>query len=579
MASRSSWKSAIQEARNHDDSKFRNMNKYTALLLLASLTSLFAAESFPERRADYHGFALCEVPVGSCSAQVLIPCKPAAGRPWVIASSLYALDSEPVANMARTQLELVKQGFHVVAISPGAILGAPDPEKRWDAAYRLMTERYILSHEVVLMGLSREGLPVLRWAAENPGKVSCLYLDKAVCDFKSWPGGKLGKGKGSPKDWEQLLKVYGFANESEAMAYSGNPVDLTEKLAAARVGIIYVAGAEDDVVPFSENGAVLQKFYESKGLFFRLMMRPKEGHHPHGLSDPAEIVRFIRMNTYAVPPTRQLVAYGPHYSQVLDFWKTDSPLPTPVVIYIHGGGWNQGTRRDVGGLEDYLKAGISVVAVDYRFIAQANAEGLLPPVRGPMHDAARALQFVRTKAVEWGLRTDRIGLTGGSAGACSSLWLAFHKDLADAASADPVARQSTRPYCVAVQVPQTTLDPQQMKEWTPNSRYGGHAFGVKGGFAAFLEQRESLLPWISEYSPYALATADAPPVYLNFNDAPNVGHEQKDPTHTANFGVKLQERLRQLNVPCELVYPGAPDVKHERVIDYLIEKLKESAGK
>ena len=32
----------------------------------------------------------------------------------------------------------------------------------------------------------------------------------------------------------------------------------------------------------------------------------------------------------------------------------------------------------------------------------------------------------------------------------------------------------------AVIVAQTTLDPQQMKEWTPNSRYGGHAFGFKG---------------------------------------------------------------------------------------------------
>jgi acetyl esterase/lipase len=548
-------------------------------LLMSPLASLHAAEPFSGAKTNHHGVALFWVPIGKATASVLVPDKPAAGRPWVLAPSLYKLDSVPVANMTRTQLELVKAGFHVMAIAPGAILGAPDPEKRWDGAYREMTERYGLSREVVLMGLSREGLPALRWAAENPGKVSCLYLDKAVCDFKSWPGGKLGQGKGSPKDWEQLLKVYGFANEAEALAYKGNPVDLTEKLAAARVGIIYVAGAEDDVVPFSENGAVLQKFYESKGLFFRLMMKPKEGHHPHGLADPAEIVRFIRMNTYAVPPTRRLVSYGPHYSQVFDFWKAESPVPTPVVVYIHGGGWNQGTRRDVGSLDDYLKAGISVVAVDYRFIAQANAEGLVPPVRGPMHDVARALQFVRSQAAEWGLRKERIGVTGGSAGACSSLWLAFHKELANPASADPVARESTRPYCAAVSVPQTTLDPQQMKAWTPNSKYGGHAFGVKEGFAAFLEQRESLLPWIAEYSPYALATADASPVYLHFNDAPNVGHEQKDPTHTANFGVKLQERLRELNVPCELVYPGMPDVKHERVNDYLSAKLKEETAK
>ncbi len=519
------------------------INKLTACnLLLAMPGVLHASEPFSGVKTNYHGAALYRLASNEADQSVLVPDKPAAGRPWVLAPSLYELDSEPMANMARTQLELVKKGFHVVAIAPDAKLGALDPEKWWDDVYRIMTERHGLSREVVLMGLSRDGLPALRWAAENPGKVSCLYLDKAL-----------------------------ICRE--------NPVDLTEKLAAARVSIIYVAGADDDVAPFSENGAVLQKFYESKGLFFRLMMKSKEGHHPHGLADPAEIVRFIRMNTYAVLPTRQLVAYGPHYSQVLDFWKAESSLPTPVVIYLHGGGWNQGTRRDVGGLEDYLKAGISVVAVDYRFIAQASAENFVPPVRGPLYDAARALQFVRSQAVEWGLHKDRIAVTGGSAGACSALWLAFHKDMADPASADAVSRESTRPYCVAVVVPQTTLDPQQMKTWTPNSEYGGHAFGVKGGFAAFLEQRESLLPWIAEYSPYALATADAPPVYMLYNDTPNVGHEQNDPTHTANFGVKLQERLRQLNVPCELVYPGALDVTHEQVKDYLIEKLKETAAK
>lgn len=545
-------------------------------LALALVAPLRAAEPLSGQKADHHGVALYSVPICGVGAAVLVPERPITSRPWVLAPSLYNMTNAPVANMARTQLELVKQGFHVVAIAPGAILGAPDPEKRWDAAYREMTGRYGMAREVVLMGLSREGLGALRWASENPGKVSCLYLDKAVCDFKSWPGGKLGKGKGSPDDWARLLKAYGFAGEEEAMAYRENPVDLGERLAAARASIIYVAGSGDDVVPYAENGSVLQRFYEGRGLFFRLMMNAGEGHHPHGLADPSEIVRFIRMNTYAVPPTHRAIAYGPHYSQVLDFWKAESARPTPVVFNIHGGGWTTGTRRDVGSLEDYLKAGISVVSIDYRFIAQAGAEGIEPPVRGPLHDAARALQFVRSKAGEWGLRKDRIGLTGGSAGACSSLWLAFHKDMADPASADPVARESTRPFCAAVFVPQTSLDPKQMKEWTPNSTYGAHAFGVKGGFAAFLERRESLLPWIAEYSPYALASADAAPVFMFFGDTPKLGQEQKDPTHTSNFGVKLQERLRELGAQCEIAYPGAPDVSHQNPRDYLIGRLKEA---
>jgi acetyl esterase/lipase len=542
-------------------------------LWLAVLPVAHTTEPFPGQSSDHNGPVISAVPIGTSKAQVLVPARAASGRPWVLAASLYDLENPALANIARTQQDLVKQGFHVVAIEPGAILGAPDPEARWDATYREMTDRFGLSGEVLLMAVSGEGLAAIRWAAENPGKVSCLYLDKAACDYRSWPGGRLGKGKGSPKDWTALLQAYGFADEPEAIASTLNPIALVKKLADSRVGIIYVAGGEDEVVPFAENGAVIEEAYKIKGLFFRLLNQPKEGHHPHGFSDTREVLRLIRMNTYDTPPTQRLVAYGPHFSQVLDFWKADSPQPTPVVVFIHGGGWGTGTRRGVGTLEAYLEAGVSVVSVDYRFIAQANAEGIVPPVRGPMHDVARAVQFVRSKAAEWGLRKDRIGLTGGSAGGCSSLWLAFHPDLADPTSTDPVAQESTRPFCVAVQVPQTSLDPRQMKEWTPNITYGGHAFGVKGGFGAFLDQRESLLPWIAEYSPYALATADDPPVFMHFQDTPNLGHEQKDPTHTVNFGVKLQERLRELNVPCELLYPGAAGVTHTSSSDYLLDRL------
>jgi acetyl esterase/lipase len=191
------------------------------------------------------------------------------------------------------------------------------------------------------------------------------------------------------------------------------------------------------------------------------------------------------------------------------------------------------------------------------------------------------LQTVRSRAAEWQIDKTRIAASGGSAGACSSLWLAFHDDMADPKSADPVARESTRLLAAAVTGAQTTLDPLQMKEWTPNSRYGGHAFGFMKSvdkrdsqFAEFLVARDRLLPVINRYSPYALVTADDPPIYLQYGAPPALGQEQKDPTHSANFGVKLKERLDAAGVPCELVYPGAADVRHATVTDYLLAKLR-----
>lgn len=281
-------------------------------------------------------------------------------------------------------------------------------------------------------------------------------------------------------------------------------------------------------------------------------------------------------NPPVVKPTLANVRYGPHERQVLDFWRAESAAPTPLVFVIHGGGWTGGEKERVNrfvNVEGLLAQGISVVAINYRLIRHATEDGVVPPVKAPLHDAARALQFVRSQAAAWNLNQARIGAAGGSAGACSSLWLAYHDDLADPKSSDPVARESTRLFCAAVTGAQTTLDPLQMKTWTPNSRYGAHAFGL-GSFAEFLAARDRIQSWIAEYSPYALVTKDDPPVYLFYSAPPALGQDQKDPTHTANFGVKLQEHCRAIGVGCELIYPGANDARHATAQEYLIAKLK-----
>jgi acetyl esterase/lipase len=271
------------------------------------------------------------------------------------------------------------------------------------------------------------------------------------------------------------------------------------------------------------------------------------------------------------PPTLANVPYGEHPKQVIDFYKAESKEPTPVVFYIHGGGWRNGSKNSMSA-KSYLAAGISVVSVEYRFVQEAG--DVQPPVKAPLGDAARALQFVRSKAAEWNLDKTRIGATGGSAGACSSLWLAFHDEMADPKSSDPVARESTRLLCAAVIGAQTTLDPKQIREWMPNGTYGAHAFyPAATSFDTFLQEREKLMLWIKEYSPYELVTADDPPVALYYNGPPAMGQETKDPTHSANYGLPLQEKCKSVGVECQLIYPETPGAKPEPAQTYLIRKL------
>lgn len=265
------------------------------------------------------------------------------------------------------------------------------------------------------------------------------------------------------------------------------------------------------------------------------------------------------------------VPYGKHPRQVLDFYPAKSDKPTPVVFYIHGGGWQGGDKKT--NPKAFNDKGISVVAINYRYVKNAVEEKVEPPVKAPLHDAARALQFTRSKAKEWNLDKTRIGATGGSAGGASSLWLAFHDDLADPKSDDPIARESTRLYCAAVNGAQTSLDPKELREWMPNYGYGAHAFGLKN-FQALIDEREKVLPWIKEYSAIELVSKDDPPIGLFYGgDKPVVGSSPKDPTHSGVLGLKLAAKLKETGVDVVLVAPEMPHEKYKTSTDYLIDHL------
>jgi acetyl esterase/lipase len=266
------------------------------------------------------------------------------------------------------------------------------------------------------------------------------------------------------------------------------------------------------------------------------------------------------------------VPYGKHPRQVLDFFQAKSDKPTPVVFYIHGGGWQAGDKKI--NPKPFLDKGISVVAINYRYVKNGVEEKIEPPVKAPLEDAARALQFVRSKAAEWNIDKKRIGATGGSAGGCSSLWLAFHDDMADPKSSDPIARESTRLYCAAVNGAQTSLDPKELREWMPNYNYGAHAFGLPN-FKSLLDNREKVLKWIKEYSPIEHVSKDDPPIGLFYGGDPKskVGDSPKDPTHSPILGIQLAEKLKSAGVDVILVYPEHPHRKYKDSKEYLIDHL------
>ncbi|MAG94454.1 MAG: lipase [Planctomycetaceae bacterium] len=273
-----------------------------------------------------------------------------------------------------------------------------------------------------------------------------------------------------------------------------------------------------------------------------------------------------------LPPTHANVSYGEHKANVIDVWIAEGEGPRPLLVYIHGGGWIGGTKnRTAAHVRPFLDKGVSYAAVEYRLTGVAS----LP---APVHDAARAIQFIRSKAKEWNIKSDRIALTGGSAGACTSMWILCHDDLADADSKDPVSRQSTRVSAAAVAGGQTSIDPKVIEGWLgPNvlkhnmiNRAVGEAT-IEGALKNYKKHHELYV----EFSPYNHLTKDDPPLLMTYGNnmtlpSENAGHGIHHPV----YGVKMKEKADDVGSECHLLIQGvSKSEKYTRANEFLLDKL------
>jgi pimeloyl-ACP methyl ester carboxylesterase len=247
---------------------------------------------FPGATTDWNGYVRHDFEVDGKPVLVVEPKTPAPGRPWVWHGEFFG--HKPAPDVA-----LLGRGFHIVYLRVPDLLGCPRAVAHWNACYAELTDKYGLAPKAALVGLSRGGLYCYNWAIANPDKVACLYADAPVCDFKSWPGG-FGKAQHNDANWQIVLREYGFANDDEARAYQGNPVDSLAPLAAAGVPLLHVYGDADEVVPWDENTKLIDERYRALGGQVTLIAKPGVGHHPHGLDDSMPIVEFIAR--HAQPP-------------------------------------------------------------------------------------------------------------------------------------------------------------------------------------------------------------------------------------------------------------------------------------
>ena len=271
-------------------------------------------------------------------------------------------------------------------------------------------------------------------------------------------------------------------------------------------------------------------------------------------------------------PTKSDVCYGPDARNVLDFWEATGNGPRPLLIYIHGGGWLTGDKSKKGpAFQPFLDRGISVAAINYRLTPEN-------PLPAPVHDAARAIQFLRSKANQWNIDTKHIALTGPSAGGCTAMWLLLHDDIADPQATDPVLRESTRVCAASVLVGQTSIDPDVIEGWLgPNVlKHPMIALAVgETEIADVMKKHDQYHDLYVEFSPINHVDANDPPLFMTCSaemDLPS--RDSSHGIHHPVYGAKLKEKSDQVGHECHLVIPGYSESrKYSDGNDFLFQML------
>ncbi|MEY2880292.1 MAG: hypothetical protein RLZZ15_2672 [Verrucomicrobiota bacterium] len=288
-------------------------------------------------------------------------------------------------------------------------------------------------------------------------------------------------------------------------------------------------------------------------------------------------------STSAFPPTFADVPYGPHERNVLDFWQAKSDGPTPVVVFIHGGGFTSGDKSKAGGrakIQPYLDAGVSFAAINYRYRTTA-------PIQDVLRDCARAIQFIRSRATAWNIDKPRLAAFGGSAGAGTSLWLAFHDDMADPANADPVLRESTRLVCAGANATQFSYDILRWPDVLGADIAAKFGEGTNApafyGFKTDADLQSAAGRKIrADCDMHGLITRDDPPVFLITARAAGPITDRGEFLHHPKHARTIHDRCRELGVTVVAEIPGydlhpppgAPASEREFLLTHLLAPLR-----
>lgn len=272
--------------------------------------------------------------------------------------------------------------------------------------------------------------------------------------------------------------------------------------------------------------------------------------------------------------------YGDHERQIFDLWLPKSLTKTPLVIYIHGGGFVQGSKDEIRNhriIEKYLKAGIAFAAINYRFLKHISLQKIM------REDMAGFVQFIRYNSKKYNIDKKLIMSHGFSAGGSASLWLGTHDDIADPVSLNPIKRESSRILAAGHLSAQVSydfidwyhyFDPAKVDQYLGKQVWSRYHLDSKDDL--FTEKGIAIRQDLDMYE--NMSSDDAPVLF--WNGLPDRESEDNNHfMHSPRHAQLLYDRAQSVGLEAEIILDGDRIIKsdiHKEVMKFFIKKIKEN---
>ncbi|GIZ08995.1 hypothetical protein FUMI01_17220 [Flavobacterium sp. UMI-01] len=207
------------------------------------------------------------------------------------------------------------------------------------------------------------------------------------------------------------------------------------------------------------------------------------------------------------------------------YFNPTASKPTPVVINIHGGGWNKGTKESQTSFNTFFKVGFAVANMAYRLSQQA-------PAPAAVEDTRCLIIYLIQHAKELNIDPDKIVIMGGSAGGHLALMGGL---LANDSRFDSNCKGVSNVKVAAIIDKYGITD---LWDWS---------FGK--------QKSKSALQWLgSKITDDAFIKSVSPITHVNKNSPPTfIVHGDADPIVPYQQSVDLYKKLQQCGVKSQFI--------------------------